>query len=202
VSIPALTGLILAGGRSIRMGRDKASVEFEGEPLAARVARRLAVVCDEVLVASGDGLRLAWLELPQVADPTPDRGPLGGIVAGLEAASTDLVAVVAVDMPFASGTLFRLLAGDRVDEDAVLPVTLRGAEPLHGVYARTAVTVLRARLDGGERAVHRALEACRVRYVEEDEWRTVDPSGRFASNVNLPDDLMALRSDPPASGGN
>ena len=68
------------------MGRDKAGIPFEGGTLASRAARKLAEVCDEVLVASGDGKRLASLGLRQVADATAERGPLGGIVAGLEAA--------------------------------------------------------------------------------------------------------------------
>jgi molybdopterin-guanine dinucleotide biosynthesis protein A len=72
-----LTGLMLAGGRSRRMGVDKASFVFDGQRLGTRVARVLGAVCDEILVASGDGERLAWLGLPQVADAEPDRGPLG-----------------------------------------------------------------------------------------------------------------------------
>jgi molybdopterin-guanine dinucleotide biosynthesis protein A len=158
-------------------------------------------VCDEVLVASGDGERLAELGLPQVADAHPGAGPLGGIVAGLRAASNDMVAVVAVDMPFASPAVLRMLASARGDHDAVVPVTDRGAEPLHAIYARTAAAPLAAQLEGGTLAVHRALEGMRVRYVAQHQWREADPSGRFASNVNLPDDLRALRDGtPPAAG--
>jgi molybdopterin-guanine dinucleotide biosynthesis protein A len=91
---PLLSGLLLAGGGSTRMGRDKTAPDFlfEGEPLAARVARLLREACDEVIVASGDGERLAWLGLPQVADAIPGSGPLRGLVAGLEAAKHQLVA--------------------------------------------------------------------------------------------------------------
>src|SRR5919201_1260463 len=95
--LPEMTGLILAGGRGTRMGGGKAGLEVESEPLARRVAARLADACDVVLVASGDGRRLGWLGLPQVEDPIPDAGPLAGLVAGLEAATTPLVAAVAVD---------------------------------------------------------------------------------------------------------
>ncbi|HWD09331.1 MAG TPA: molybdenum cofactor guanylyltransferase, partial [Actinomycetota bacterium] len=96
-----LSGVILAGGGSRRMGRDKAVLVYEGEPLVVRVARRLASVCDDVVVASGDGARLGDLGpgLAQVADALAGAGPLAGIVAGLEAARQALVAVVAVDMP-------------------------------------------------------------------------------------------------------
>jgi molybdopterin-guanine dinucleotide biosynthesis protein A len=177
------------------MGTDKASFEFEGEPLARRAARVLDEVCREVVVASGDGRRLDWLGLPQVADAVPDAGPLGGIAGGLEAASHSLVAVLAVDMPHANPALFRLLAGTWHGEDAVVPASEHGPEPLHAVYARAAAPPLRAALDAGERAVHRALERLRVRLLRPDEWRAADPSGRFAWNVNRPADLPPLAGE-------
>ena len=183
-----MTGVLLAGGESRRLGTDKAALEVDGEPLAARVARVLAEACDEVLVASGDGTRLDRLDLgfPQVADATPGAGPLGGIVAGLERARHPLVAVVAVDMPNASAPLLRLLADAWSGEDAVVPVSARGPEPLHAVYARTAAPACRRRLEGLDRSVVGALGELRVRYVGEDEWRTADPEGRFALNLNTP----------------
>jgi molybdenum cofactor guanylyltransferase len=187
-----MTGLLLAGGRSRRMGTDKAFVEFHGMPLAERGLRILRSVCDDVVVASGDGSRLASLGAPQVADAVPDSGPLGGIVAGLETASTDLVAVVAVDMPFANAGVLRLLAGRWSGEDAAVPVTDRGPEPLHAVYARSVAPALRRLLESGVLAMNRVLELIDTLGVEEREWRAADPSGRFALNVNRPEDLEIL----------
>ena len=171
------------------MGRDKASLDFEGEPLARRVARILGVVAPRVIVASGDGSRLGWLGLEQVADVEPDAGPLAGIVAGLEHAHTPLVAVAAVDMPFASADLFRFLAGLWAGEDAVVPLTDRGMEPLHAVYAAGAAPALRALLASGERSTWRALESVRARVVGEGDWRSADPDSAFAHNLNRPEDL-------------
>jgi molybdopterin-guanine dinucleotide biosynthesis protein A len=196
-----MTGLLLAGGRSSRMGVDKAELEFEGIPLARRTLDTLLVVCDEVLVASGDGRRLDWLEadhvdhfeqvdqIEQVADLIPDAGPLSGLVAGLERARRPLVAVLAVDMPFASASVLRLLANLWDGQDAVVPVTDAGPEPLHAVYAPAAATPLRAELERGERSIRRALASLAVRRVEPEEWRQADPSGRFAVNLNRPEDL-------------
>jgi molybdenum cofactor guanylyltransferase len=189
-----ITGLLLAGGGSARMGRDKAALRFEGEPLAARVLRCLDEACDEVLVASGDGVRLAWLGVPQIPDAIPGAGPLAGIVAGLERASFDTAAVVAVDMPYANAKLLRFLAGLRTDEDAVAAMTEGGLEPLHAIYSKAAGPALRRMLENGERAVHRALAALRVRQVWPEEWRTADPSGRFARNLNRPEDLQSGRT--------
>lgn len=184
-----MTGLLLAGGGSRRMGRDKAAIEFEGETLASRAARALAEVCQEVLVASGDGERLAGLGRRQVADAMPERGPLGGIVAGLEAAGHSLVAVVAVDMPFASPAVLRMLAALAEGQDAVVPVTHQGPQPLHAVYATGAATAFRASLESGRLSVRDALDLVRTRFVPREEWTAADPSGKFAENLNTPEDL-------------
>jgi molybdenum cofactor guanylyltransferase len=188
---PVLTGLLLAGGGSRRMGHDKTAEDFlfDGEPLAARVARLLGEVCDEVLVASGDGERMAWLGLPQVADPLLGSGPLAGLVAGLEAAKHSHVAVAAADMPYASPSMLRLLASAIQGHDAAVPVSARGVEPLHAVYAQSARLSFEDALRDGRLAVRVALEGLDVRTVTESEWRAADPSGRFAENLNRPDDL-------------
>jgi len=189
VTDPRVTGLLLAGGMSSRMGADKAGLEFQGEPLARRVAAVLGRVAERVVVASGDGRRLAWLGLEQVPDAIPMAGPLSGIVAGLEGVGTTLVAVAAGDMPFASDSVFRLLVGRWTGEDAVVPVSSRGHEPLHAVYAARAAPEIRARLEQGERSVLRCLDGLRVREVPPDQWTTVDPAGAFAHNLNRPEDL-------------
>jgi molybdopterin-guanine dinucleotide biosynthesis protein A len=196
---PVLTGLLLAGGGSRRMGRDKTAPDFlvGGEPLAARAARVLAEVCGQVLVASGDGKRLGWLGLPQVADALPDSGPLGGLVAGLEAALHPHVAAVAADMPFASPAVLRLLASLVGGHDAAVPVSRGGTEPLHAVYSRSALASFEEALREGRLSVRVALEGLDVRVVTEAEWSRVDPDGRFAENVNRPEDRGPFVDRPP-----
>ncbi len=184
-----MSGLLLAGGGSSRMGADKASLEFEGRPLALRVLDVLREVADDVLVASGDGARMEWLDTEQVPDAVPHAGPLSGLVAGLERARGPLVAVLAVDMPYASVPVLRLLAGLWDGHDAVVPVTDSGLEPLHAVYATAAAPRLRAELERGERSLRRTLAGLAVRRVEREEWRAADPAGRFALNLNRPGDL-------------
>jgi molybdopterin-guanine dinucleotide biosynthesis protein A len=175
------------------MGSDKARIAFRGRPLAEYTIGVLEEICDEVLVASGDGTRLGWLGRPQVADPLPNAGPLAGLAAGLERARHDLVAVLAVDMPFASADVFRLLETLWSGEEALVPETEDGLEPLHAVYAKHAAPGLREALNDGVRAMHEALREIDVRIVREAEWRPADPSGRFAINVNSPQDLQRLR---------
>ena len=187
-----LAGLVLCGGSSSRMGRDKALMEIEGLPLVVRIASLVAEVADPVLLAPGSPGRLGDLGYPEVADDPLGVGPLGGLLGGLARSPHQLVATVAVDMPFASPKLLRLLADLHTGEDAVVPVTDAGVQPLHAVYATTAVAGLRRSRAAGRLALRLALEGLRVRRVEEGEWRSADPTGRFALNVNRPEDLTGL----------
>ncbi len=167
------------------MGGDKATLRLHGERLVDRAVRVLQACCAQVLVASGDGQRLSSLDVPQIADAVPDAGPLGGLVAGLEAAAHDLVAVVAVDMPEADAGVLRRLA-DRWDgrAAAVVPRTGGRLQPLHAVWAKAAAPDLRALLDHGERSVTAAAERLGALVVDADGW------GPFARNVNRPEDLV------------
>lgn len=184
-----MSGLVLAGGASRRMGRDKAQIVLDGEPLVVRAVRLLSQVASEVLVASGDGRRLDHLGFPQVRDAVPDAGPLAGIVAGLEAAAHPLVGVLAVDMPDASPAVLALLTTLWRGEAAVVPVVDGRIEPLHAVWSRAAGPALAGFLAEGGRSVTGALDIVGARFVEAGEWAVAHPAGTFASNLNAPRDL-------------
>lgn len=176
------------------MGRDKALIEVAGDALVLRVGRVLEELCDRVLVASGDPDRyeLGW---EQVVDLEPEVGPLAGILAGLEASDTGLVAVVAVDMPYANARVLQLLAGEWMGEAAVVPLVGERVQPLHGVYATDAAPSFRRLVEAGKRSVVPALSEIGARVVGHDVWGDADPEGRFARNVNRPEDLDDL-GDP------
>ena len=206
-----MTGLVLAGGRSHRMGADKATLRVGGRRLVDRAVVLLRGCCDEVLVASGDGRRLDDLpggrpggpgvvQVVQVPDAVPGAGPLGGVLAGLETAAHPLVAVLAVDMPFADAAvlrlLARLLAERRSGEAVVVPLADGRLQPLHAVWARNAAPALRALLATGERSATAAARRLGARVVEPAEWAPVARTAVFAANVNEPADLAIL--DPAA----
>jgi molybdenum cofactor guanylyltransferase len=189
-----MAGLVLCGGGSSRMGRDKALLEVRGRPLVLHVAALLEQAADPVLLAPGRPGRLGPLGYREVADVAPGAGPLSGLVAGLEASPHRLMAVVAVDLPFASPPLFRLLAELHGDEDAVVPRSDSGPQPLHAAYATAALPALRAALSESRLALQEVLAELEVRWVGEDEWRAADPAGRFAVNLNRPEDLDMIEN--------
>jgi molybdopterin-guanine dinucleotide biosynthesis protein A len=188
-----MSGVVLCGGDSSRMGFDKALLEVDGRPLAAVLADRLAEVCDAVVLAPGWTGRFGDLGYPEVEDEVPYAGPLGGIVAGLDATDDELLAVVAVDMPAANPVLLRYLA-DRIEGHAVaVPSGPRGPEPAHAVYSRTALPVLRRRLHSRRRSLHGALAELTVLVVDEQALMRAGFGISFAANLNEPDDLWMLR---------
>lgn len=139
----------------------------------------------------------------QVADirPVPDRcpgtGALGGIYTALVEAPTDLVLVVACDMPFLTVPLLErlaALAAGSPDVQAVVPRDARRRHPLCGVYARTAAPALRACLEAGRLRVTEALAALRTRDLEPDELTALDPDGRLLVNINTPDDYTRAQT--------
>ncbi len=188
-----LTGVVLAGGTSRRMGRDKARLPVDGAPLALRAARELARCCEHVMIASGDGQRLADLGWPQVADAAADAGPLGGVLAALREAHTPLVAVVAADMPDASAEVLRALAEAWRGEAVVLAEVAGRRQPLHAVWSAAEATSLADYLAGGGRSVRGFLDRSPCRVLGLRDLPAAGRDGRFARNVNRPADLGADR---------
>lgn len=177
MTTPGLTGLVLAGGQSRRMGVDKATLLIDGRRLVDRAVFTLAEVCDEVLVASGTRT-VEGLAVEQVHDD--GSGPLAGIVAGLRRCTTALLAVLAVDMPAASAEAFRTLAAQWDGEAAVAPTVGGVVQPLHAVYAKAASGEFAALLAAGERSPTRALERLGALIVDAG-------AAGFALNLNWPE---------------
>lgn len=135
------TGVIVAGGRSTRMGdRDKTVVDIAGRPMIRHVADRLLETTDELVVNCRDDQQEAIEDALDGLDPVfaldeePDRGPVAGIAEGLEAADTPYAAVVAADMPVLDSGLFDYLFERAAGHDAAVPRPGDWFEPLHAVY--------------------------------------------------------------------
>jgi molybdenum cofactor guanylyltransferase len=187
-----VTGVVLAGGKSRRMGRDKLPLMVGGKPLLDRVCFALASQCDEILVAGG----YAPAGARQVPDLRPGRqGPLAGIETGLLAARHRAVFVAAGDMPFLTGDLVGYLLGLLSgDVQAVVPDLGGRVHPLCAAYGREVRSAVSAALDRGTRSVRELLEALPgVRYVRQEElWRFGNPD-LLLTNVNSPEDLDRAR---------
>ena len=188
--------MILAGGQSRRMGREKLSLEVGGLALIEHVRNALADSCQEVLVVGGESIGLE--EVRRVSNERAGRqGPLAGIEAGLAAAKYDHAFVAAGDMPFLSPGLVGFLLGrlDRGGVVAAIPHQGGRSHPLCGAYARALLPQVSAALDGGARSVGAFLEGTvGVEYVGEELRRWGEPD-LLLMNVNSPRDLERARRE-------
>jgi len=190
VGLP-VTALVLAGGRSARLGRDKAFVAVNGTPMIARVLRAVGPLCEEVLILGGDAGGLASLGHKVIPDAEPGAGPLVALRGGLDAMRTDWAFATGVDTPFLNPTLVRYLWKLHEGHDAVVPFTAADnyPKPLCALYARRCLPAATAALDRGDRQLVRLYRDVRVLYVPEDNLRLIDPDLRSFQNVNTAEDL-------------
>jgi molybdopterin-guanine dinucleotide biosynthesis protein A len=184
------SGWVLAGGRSSRMGQDKALLELDGIPLALRAAEELCRVCGQVALV-GDPGRYARLGLPVTPDSYPGQGPLAGIEAALGATASDANLVVACDMPALNpGILTELLSAEA---DVAIPRYPDGKlEPLCAGYSRRCHAVIREALESGVRRVTDAFRLLEARGFALS-YVAVARRDPF-ENLNTPDELAAFRS--------
>jgi molybdopterin-guanine dinucleotide biosynthesis protein A len=192
-----ITCIVLAGGKGLRLGRDKVQETVGADSLLQRVFSQLAPFNgDIIIVTAGDK------SLPQVSgyqgfrivtDIYPGKGALGGIYTGLAASSSRDNLVVACDMPFLNQALLRYMVGLSAGFDLVVPRLGELVEPLHAVYARSCLVPMERLLKQGNLEVRALFELVRVRYVEADEIDRLDPQHLSFFNVNTEADLEKAR---------
>ena len=182
--------LILAGGSSRRMGRDKAALPVGEIPLVEHLARRLSPVVDEVIVAGG-GHALRGPEVRFVADRFAGMGPLAGMHAGFREARHPLIWVVACDLPDVEPQLGPLMVGMADDFEAVVPRPDSEPEGVCAVYRRALASRIEAMLLACDLSVKQLLATSNVRYLGASELQAVDPELRSFRNLNTPADYEA-----------
>lgn len=182
-----MTSIVLAGGKSLRLGRSKCLEPINGKSLIKQVIERLKSVSRQILiVTSREQLDFpATGEVEVVVDLYPNKGPLVGIYTGLLAAESSYSLVVACDMPFLNiellGHMIKLSPGF----DAVVPRLGEGkVEPLHAVYARSCLGSMKTLLEHDQLEVTHLLNKVHVRYVERAECQRFDPQLLSFFNIN------------------
>ena len=191
----SVSAAIMAGGRSKRMGQDKAWIELDGEPLIKRVADVLAALADEVIVVANDP-RYESLGLRVVRDRWPQGGALGGIATGIGAATHDTVLVAACDMPFLSVDVWRVVLGHAGEADVVIPKIGGEYETMHALYTKACVPEMARAIAENRLRVISFFDQVRVLPIEEPELRAADPTLRSFTNVNTPEELASALSAP------
>lgn len=193
---------ILAGGRGRRLGgRTKPLLDLGGQSILARQRAMFASLGVVPRLVAPDPVPFAGLGLEVVADDGR-TGALGALCVALERATTDVVVVLAGDMPFVTAAFVEALLAALAGHEAAVPYTASdGWHPLAAVYRRLAAARLRAGLDAGEGRVVAAVTALAPAALDDDALAALDPDGTLLCNVNTPDDYARARHLATARAG-
>ena len=193
-----VTGVLLAGGGSRRMGRNKALMPLAGRRLVDRVLAVLGGVVDDLLMVTNSPELYADLGLRMVPDVVAGKGALGGIHSAIHHAAAPHCLVVACDMPFLNAGVLRYLVDQRAGYDVVVPNAEGRPQPLHAVYGKACLQPIARRLETDRLHVVGFFPDVRVREVSAQELAVFDPEGLSFRNLNTPAEFAAAerRLDP------
>lgn len=195
--IQGVTGIILAGGASSRMGRNKALLEVDGEAIITRVYKTLAKLFHEVIVVTNSPEEYDFLPCRKVADNCPGIGSIAGLEAGLAASRTERIFVSACDMPFTNPELIRLLCMKTGECDAVVPLNGEGLrEPLHAVYSRAILPVFQDAISKGDKSILHLLDRIRATMVPQNEFADITGALESFRNVNTVIEYEEVKGRP------
>lgn len=186
-----ITGVILVGGKSRRMGRDKAFLEMAGKPLFRRVLELFQESFSRVVLVGGVPERFASYHLPLLPDIYPGS-PLGGIYTALSQVETDLVFVSSCDLPFPNEAVLRYICSLSDGFDAVVPETPKGYEPLFALYGKNCLDQIRSQLESGDFCAYAWYPLAKVRVVSPAELASLDPDGSAFCNINTPEQFAEI----------
>ena len=194
--ITDVTGVLLAGGKSRRMGHDKRFLHIGESTLFGRSLAVLRSVFQNVLVVIAQDSPALQAEVPVVRDLVPDCGSLGGLYTGLRHAVTPYVFVVACDMPFLDPRVVQYVTGLKGNTDIVMAKQGDSMQPMHALYSRRCLPVMEEMLKAHDLKIQKMVThpSLQVRFITEAELSGIDPDGRSFLNVNTPSDLEAARA--------
>lgn len=193
----SVTGIVLAGGLSRRLGRDKAVELVAGQMLIQRVLSRISQVTEEIVVVVNDTSRASTLPIGTDAhlaiDMYPDSGSLGAIFTGLMASHSDWGIVVACDMPFLNIPLLQKILSLRDNHDAVVPLLNGRPEPIHSAYSKTCLPHIENKLQENNLKIATFFNDINVEYLQQEEVEMLDENHYSFFNVNTEQDLETAR---------
>ena len=191
-----MTSIILAGGKSSRLGRNKALQVIDGRSLIQWVVDRVSMLSTEIIIVTANGEAVpsySTVEIKTVADIYPEKGPLVGIYSGLISSSGSRAMAVGCDTPFLSVSLLKYMTQICSIYDVVVPRIKNKLEPLCAVYSKNCSNPIQRLLEQDELRIDRLFGMVKVKYVEEDEVNRFDPKHLSFFNINSQADLDRAR---------
>ncbi|NVN89378.1 MAG: molybdenum cofactor guanylyltransferase [Desulfuromonadales bacterium] len=192
--IEGVTGVILAGGVSRRMGKNKALLKLNGIPLVEKVYLALGALFDDIVLVTNTPDEYSFLPCRTTPDIYPGAGSIAGLHAGMAASNTERIFVAACDMPFLNADLVRMLCNYDTEAEAVVPLNGEGFfEPLHAVYAVTALDTARDIIENGDKSILILLNRIRTILISYQEVRSIAGAEESFRNINTPEEFTAAQ---------
>ena len=179
-----LTGILLCGGKSSRMGKDKALIEVQDRPMYSIPLKLLQNYCSEILISANDG-RFNNLGYPVIKDEFIDIGPMGGIYSCLKQARNSHCLVLACDMPLVTGNIIDRMLSKNEDFDAICPMLNNKPEPLQAMYHKRITGLIELSIRSNTYSIQKLLSKLSVHYIEIKNENRVE-----LFNANTPNDLI------------
>lgn len=193
VRLRQISGIILAGGESVRIGQEKAFLEIGGKTLIGEQKDTLGKIFDEVIVVANILDNFTNFHSRVVKDIIPDSGPLGGLYSGLSVSSNVYSFLIGCDMPFINLNLINYMANQIEDNDIVVPLTSRGIETLFAFYSLACLGTIRRLIESNNLRLSDVLYHHKVRYIAQEEIRKIDPQEHSFFNINSPEDYKQAK---------
>ncbi|MFC1901690.1 molybdenum cofactor guanylyltransferase [Chloroflexota bacterium] len=189
--------IILAGGKSLRLGHDKVLEKIGNESLLERVISRIDSISKDIIIVTAEERSFPQLagrsKVKTVSDILPGRGSLGGIYTGLVTSESFCNLVIACDMPFLNQPLLSYMIEVSDGFDFVLPRVNNQFEPLHAVYTKNCIAPIEAILNRGRKVIIDLFDFVKVKYIEAEEVDRFDPQHLSFFNINTSGNLELAR---------
>lgn len=185
-----MQGIILAGGKNIRMGRVKALLTINGETIIEDIAEKLQRILLDIIIVTNTPELFEFMDIPMISDIMPERGSLGGIYSGIYASNSFHSFVVACDMPFLVPELIKYMISEKDDYDIVIPNIDGEYEPLHAIYSKNCLKYMEMLIKENNLKILDFFDKVKVRNIDRTEvLKFASPEVCFY-NINTPEDVV------------
>lgn len=194
-----MTGIILSGGKSARMGRDKAFIEIDGVPIIQRIYNIFENIFNEIIIVTNQKDLYSGFKAKILSDLIVNRGVLGGLYTGLFFSSHSYSFCVACDMPFLKESLIQFLIHQANGYDVIVPRTEDGLQPLHAIYSKSCLQPIKKIIEMGKYKIIDLYPLVKTKIIEEPEFINLDLTKESFVNINTPREFNFFKERKKAS---
>jgi molybdopterin-guanine dinucleotide biosynthesis protein A len=195
-----MTGIILSGGKSTRMGENKAFIEIEGVPIIRRIYTLFKELFQEVVIVTNQQELFKNFDSKIYSDLLPNKGALGGLYTGLFFSTFPYSFCVACDMPFIKKPLVQYIINNIVGEDVIVPRTKDGLQPLHAVYSKNCIDPIKKIMEQGKYKIIDFYNLVNVKIIDEKDFTLFNSFRESFINVNTPQELLLFLKGKTSDG--